>query len=231
MLRTYFVSINFIFNEGIGFAPVKQEVVVEDAPVANINFQPIKANVNGRVECLDKKKCAPVQVKLTSTHPQVAARKQVEVQEDGKFEFKSVLPSNYKIEISRDQRCWEKQSETLDVSSDIENIVFKQLGYYLTVNSGHSTTLVISGPNGKIVQEASIKKGENVICVKTNDAVSLSTKGCEEFEITPGKVDLRESNLPTVTLKPVRYRVSGKVKTKKPISDVGLVAKVWKISF
>ena len=109
---------------------------VEDAPVSNINFQPIKANVNGRVECLDKKNCAPVRVHLTSTHPQVSARKQVDVEGDGKFQFKSVLPSNYKIEISKDQRCWEKQFETLDVSSDIDNVVFKQLGVYLTINSG-----------------------------------------------------------------------------------------------
>ena len=199
---------------------------VEDAPVSNINFQPIKANVNGRVECLDKQNCAPVRVQLTSTHPQVSARKQVDVEGDGKFQFKSVLPSNYKIEISKDQRCWEKQFETLDVSSDIDNIVFKQLGVYLTINSGHATTLILTGANGKIIQEEAIKKGENVICVKTNDIVSLSTKGCEEFEISPNSVDLKKSSLPTVTLKPIRYRVSGKVKTKKNIADVGLVAKV-----
>ena len=163
---------------------------------------------------------------MTSTHPQVSARKQVEVEGDGKFQFKSVLPSNYKIEISKDQRCWEKQFETLDVSSDIDNIVFKQLGVYLTINSGHATTLILTGANGKIIQEEAIKKGENVICVKTNDIVSLSTKGCEEYEISPNSVDLKKSSFPTVTLKPIRYRVSGKVKTKKNIADVGLVAKV-----
>ena len=215
-----------IFKTGIGFAPVKQEVIVEDVTVSNINFQPIKANVKGRVECLDKKNCAPVRVQLTSTHPQVSARKQVEVEGDGKFQFKSVLPSNYKLEISKDQRCWEKQSETLDVSNDIDNIVFKQLGVYLTINSGHATTLVLTGADGKIVQEAAIKKGENVLCVKTNELVSLSTKGCKEFEINPSSIDLQNSGLPTVTLKPIRYRVSGKVKTKKIIADLGLVAKV-----
>ena len=163
---------------------------------------------------------------MTSTHPQVSSRKEIEVKGDGKFQFTSVLPSTYKIEVSKDNRCWEKQSQQLDVSSNIDNIIFQQLGYYLTVNSGHSTTLVLSGPNGKTVQEASVRKGENLICVKTNNIVSLSTKGCEEFEITPSKVNLQDENLPNVHLKPIRYRVSGSVKTKKSISDVGLVAKV-----
>ena len=34
-------------SRGIGFAPVKQTVRVSDSPVADINFQPIKATVAG----------------------------------------------------------------------------------------------------------------------------------------------------------------------------------------
>jgi hypothetical protein len=218
------LTIYFCACIGIGFAPIKQEVNVEDGPVSNINFQPIKAELKGKVECIEKQKCSPVQVMLTST--QVSSRKEIEVKGDGKFQFSSVIPSTYKIEVSKDNRCWEKQSQQLDVSSNIDNIMFRQLGYYLTVNSGHSTTLVLSGPNGKTIQEEFVRKGENVICVKTNNIVSLSTKGCEEFEITPSKVNLQDESLPTVNLKPIRYRVSGSVKTKKPISDIGLVAKV-----
>ena len=35
-------------SRGIGFAPVKQVVAVTDSPVADINFQPIKANIGGQ---------------------------------------------------------------------------------------------------------------------------------------------------------------------------------------
>ena len=214
------------FLSGIGFAPVKQEVTVQDGPVANINFQPIKADLKGKVECLEGQKCAPVQVMLSSTHSQVVARKQIEVKGDGKFQFSSVLPATYKIEVSNDNRCWEKQSQQLVVSNSVDNIVFKQLGYYVTVNSRHATTLVLAIPDGKTPQEVSIRKGENLICVKSDKIVSLSTQGCEEFEIIPNKINLEDTVLPTVTLKPIRYRVSGHVRTKKTISDIGLIAKV-----
>ena len=218
--------IAYHLKSGIGFAPVKQEVTVEDAPVSNINFQPIKAELNGKVECLEKAKCDPVQVSLSSTYTNVVATKEQIVKGDGKFKFTSVLPATYKIQVSKDGRCWEKELQQLDVSSNIDNIVFKQLGYYINVNSGHSTTLILSGPDGEKIQEVSVEKGENVICVKTNKIVSLSTEGCEEFNISPNKINLLDSNLPTVTLKPVRYQVSGSIKTKKNIPDIGLVAKV-----
>ena len=39
-------------SRGIGFAPVKQTVRVSDSPVADINFQPIKATVAGN--CREK---------------------------------------------------------------------------------------------------------------------------------------------------------------------------------
>lgn len=163
---------------------------------------------------------------LTSTLSQVAAEKEMEIKADGKFHFSSVLPATYKIDVSKDGRCWEKQSQHLDVSSNIDNIVFKQLGYYVTVKSGYSTTLIFSETDGKVIQEASIRKGDNVICVKTNKIASLTTKGCEEFDISPSKLNLEDPNLATVTLKPIRYRVSGNIKTKKSISDLGLLAKV-----
>ena len=182
--------------------------------------------MNGKVECLEKAKCDPVQVSLSSTYTNVVATKEQIVKGDGKFKFTSVLPATYKIQVSKDGRCWEKEVQQLDVSSNIDDIVFKQLGYYINVNSGHSTTLVLSGPDGEKIQEVSVEKGENAICVKTNKIVSLSTKGCEEFNISPNKINLLDSNLPTVTLKPVRYQVSGSIKTKKNIPDIGLVAKV-----
>ena len=163
---------------------------------------------------------------ISSTSSQVIGRKQVDVKGDGQFQFSSVLPATYSIEISEDTRCWEKQSQQLVVSSDIDNIIFKQLGYYVTVNSRHATVLAFTNKDGKTFQEVSIRKGENVICVNSNDIVSLSTKGCEEFDIVPNKINLKDIDLTSVTLKPIRYRVSGKVETKKIISDLGLTAKV-----
>ena len=44
-------------SRGIGFAPVKQTVRVSDSPVADINFQPIKATVAGN--CREKCKNVP----------------------------------------------------------------------------------------------------------------------------------------------------------------------------
>ena len=182
--------------------------------------------MKGKVECLDRRNCAPVNVILSSTHSQGVARKQIEVKGDGKFHFTSVLPAAYKLAVSEDNRCWETPTQELLVSSNIDNIIFKQLGYYVTVNSRYSTTLLLSNQEDKQIQEVSIRKGENVICVKSNKMVSLSTRGCEEFEIMPNKINLADEVFPTVTMKPIRYRVSGNVKAKKEIADLGLTAKV-----
>ena len=91
--------------------------------------------------------------------------------------------------------------------------------------------LPINKQNRKTAEETiyPIQKGENKICVKSGGKVSLSTKdSCEEFDITPhSQIDLSVNDIfpMTINLKPIRYRVSGMVKTKKEIPDIALIAK------
>ena len=68
--------------------------------------------------------------------------------------------------------------------------------------------------------------GSNVVCVKSLDnEVRLKTKGCEEFEINPDTLDLKNLDRTKVNLKPVKYSVSGRISSKEKIPDLKVLAK------
>jgi hypothetical protein len=94
------------------------------------------------------------------------------------------------------------------------------------VHSIRPATLVLSDKDGTPVEEVTVQRGESLVCLKSQSFVEFSTKGCEEFEITPAQIvdpASIDSNF-RVTLKPVKFQVSGRISSKNPISDLKLVA-------
>jgi hypothetical protein len=209
----------------IGFAPLEHKVKVVDKPLANLNFHAIKADIEGHIQCLASNCGTGLEVTLSleGFNPQ-----RQPISPDGKFKFTGVLPATYTLAVSEDGRCWERPVQQISVSKDVKDIVFKQIGKYITVDSTRSTLLIIQGIKSKQTQETVIVDGHNVICVKGQDTdVTLTTKGCEEFEINPDQLDLKEvSNGGLhVDLRPTKYSVTGRISSKSKIADLKLVAK------
>lgn len=50
----YFVAVDSIEQAKIGFAPLEHRAKVVDKPLADLNFHAIKANIEGKVQCLGK---------------------------------------------------------------------------------------------------------------------------------------------------------------------------------
>jgi hypothetical protein len=85
---------------------------------------------------------------------------------------------------------------------------------------------VLSDESGNPVEEVVLGKGDNSVCLKSQKTVRFSTKGCEEFEIEPERIE-DPSSLESdfkVVLKPTKYQVSGRIASKNPIPDLKLVA-------
>lgn len=147
--------------------------------------------------------------------------------DNGAFKFIGVLPATYTVSISDGGKCWEEPVKKISVSKDVKDVFFKQIGFYVTVESSRSTLMTIHGVKSKQSQEVVISKGNNVICVKGQDKdVTLATQGCEEFDITPSTLNLDNLKGVVVQLKPVKYSVSGRILSKQQkIPDLKLLAK------
>ena len=148
--------------------------------------------------------------------------------QNSNFKFTGVLPGSYILKISDNDKCWDEVSKTISVSENVKNIVFQQVGYYVSVESSRSTQLEIKGIKSKQIQMIAVNQGQTMICVKTTDPeIVFETKGCEEFEINPMSLNLKSNGEPlTISLKPIKYSISGKVKTESgKISDLNMVAK------
>ena len=58
-----------------------------------------------------------------------------------------------------------------------------------------------------------------------DNEVKFQTKGCEEFEISPDTLNLKNLDNIKINLKPVKFRVSGRVASKETIPDLKVLAK------
>ena len=72
----------------------------------------------------------------------------------GKFKFTGVLPATYTLSITENGRCWDEPVKKVSVSKDVKDLVFKQVGRYITVDSTKATLLTIEGRKTKKMQEA-----------------------------------------------------------------------------
>jgi len=230
-------------SRGIGFAPVKQTVRVSDSPVADINFQPIKATVAGVVTVLNQfSSDSALEVTLKSKDRIAGGevkkqtirldKKSGSTKSSGKFVFSNVLPGTYIMSVassgSSNRICWSKPVQEVTVSSDISDIAFEQLGFYAMVESPHPTTLIINNKSSGS-QESALKRGVNKVCVENKNwdgvaGFTLSTRGCEKFEITPNAIDSNAADV-KIVLKPTHYQVSGRIFSKESIPKLELNVK------
>ncbi len=215
----YKVSVAISKQAKIGFAPLEHKVKVTDAPVGNLNFHAIKADIEGKVICLGSTCESPTHVTLSLDRRVVS---KAEVKKDGAFKFTGVLPATYTLSVTEDGICWDEAVKKISVSKDIKDVTFKQIGHYLTTLSTRPTLMVIEGAKSKERQEVNLAAGNNVICVKIlDDQINFQTKGCEEFEIKPQSLSLKAKMDEIIHLKSVKYSVSGRILSgSKPAQDL-----------
>lgn len=108
------------------------------------------ADIEGKVKCLGN--CGTnleVTLSLDGSNPVT-----VPVTSTGQFKFSNVLPATYTLAISEDGKCWEEPVKKIAVSKNVKDILFKQIGHYITLDSTRSTLLHIQGLKTKFSQEA-----------------------------------------------------------------------------
>ena len=140
-----------------GFAPLVHNVRVTDKPLGSLNFKPVKADIEGKVQCLGKKGCSAHSIEVTLSL-EGSASQTSKVNNAGELKFTGVLPATYTLSISEGGICWEKQEQKISVSKDVKDIVFKQIGKYISVDTTRSTLLQINDLNAKLVQEVQLGK-------------------------------------------------------------------------
>jgi len=225
----YTVSVEVSATEQakIGFAPLENRAIVSDSPIGDLNFHAIKADIEGRVQCLAEDCGSILEVSLMLDER--ILKKTLVSAENGAYKFTGVLPNTYTLSISDDGKCWKEPVKKVSVSEDVKNVDFQQVGHFISVSSTRKTLMLIEGAKSKELQEVVIAKGNNIICVKSMDnEVKFKTQGCEEFEISPSDtLNLKslEKNS-KINLKAVKYSVSGRVNSKESkISDLKVIAK------
>ena len=100
--------------------------------------------------------------------------------------------------------------------------VAKRLDQFHSILGGPKTeknTLLISLPlfsetQSSGSQESALKRGVNKVCVENKNwdgvaGFTLSTRGCEKFEITPNAIDSNAADV-KIVLKPTHYQVAFK---------------------
>ena len=78
----------------------------------------------------------------------------------GAYKFTGVLPNTYTLSISEDGKCWEEPVKRVPVSEDVKDVVFKQVGHLISVNSPRQSLMVIEGIKSKELQEVVIAQGK-----------------------------------------------------------------------
>ena len=78
---------------------------------------------------------------------------------NGNYKFSGVLPNTYTLSISDDGKCWEEPVKKISVSENVKDIIFKQIGHFISVTSTQHTLMVIEGVKSKELQEVVIAQG------------------------------------------------------------------------
>jgi len=201
---------------GIVFAPLSLDISVTDKPVSNLYFSPVRVTVSGQVKCLGS--CPDLSITLK---PEGFGQDTTVVAQNGAFNFENQLPGSYVVVVDETGLCWDNSMVTFNIESDpIDNLVFKQSGWIMDVQSSHETVLRYS--DTKDVQgELDIPIGHSSHCMPSPGPYKLSTSSCHIFQ--PDTTSSSWSSGQEVRLRAVRHLVSGRVTSVEEIPDLQMM--------
>ncbi|XP_002975824.2 nodal modulator 1 [Selaginella moellendorffii] len=220
---------------GLLFSPQHLDVVVA-APVVDIVFLQAQVSISGHVMC--KSQCSPgISIVLVDTQGGDKIVYQL-TDTQNHFKFENVLPGQYKLEVTKegglgdDEWCWEQKVVSVDVtSSDIEDIVFVQKGYWLRIKATHPTKAFIVHDNKDPVP-LEITSGWQKVCVESPGIHELHFLwACVSFGAPIFSFDT--SNPRRINLVAEKYLLSGHIDVYSPLYpganklEQKLLVEVW----
>ncbi|CAD5114951.1 DgyrCDS3985 [Dimorphilus gyrociliatus] len=193
--------------------PAKYPIKVVDKPMSNIRFTMFLATVKGNVKCLDK--CENVQVVLIGEERRLGTVK------GNSFELLEVIPGDYKIEIVQDKFCWKQDSVKVKIiNENIDNVLFEQTGYRLTITTSHDTKVHIT-QNDALVKEVQLRTGSNFECVPKKGQYVLRPKSCHQFEQAQYSWDTSSGH--GIAFNAVAHLFQGEIRSQSKVSDMEIV--------
>jgi len=209
-------STNVDEQMGIVFAPITLDISVTDKPVSNLYFSPVRVTVSGQVECLGS--CPDLSVTLK---PEGFGQDTTVVAQNGAFSFENQLPGSYVVVVDETGLCWDNSMVSFNIESDpVDNLVFKQTGWMMDVQSTHETVLKYSDSKD-LNGELDIPIGHSTHCMPSPGSYKLTTSSCHIFN--PDTSSSSWSSGQEVRLRAVRHLVSGRVTSVEEIPDLQMM--------
>jgi len=204
---------------GIVFAPITLDISVTDTPISNMYFSPVRVTVSGTVKCIGS--CPDLSVTLK---PEGFGQDSTVVAQNGAFSFENQLPGSYMVVVDETGLCWENNMVTFNIESDpVDNLVFKQTGWIMDVQSTHETVLKYSDSKD-LSGELDIPIGHSSHCMPSSGSYKLTTSSCHIFQ--PDTTSSSWSSGQEVRLRAVRHLVSGRVTSVEQIPDLQMMVTV-----
>eukprot|EP00096_Caligus_rogercresseyi_P010264 TRINITY_DN3679_c0_g2_i1.p1 TRINITY_DN3679_c0_g2~~TRINITY_DN3679_c0_g2_i1.p1 ORF type:complete len:1095 (+),score=317.77 TRINITY_DN3679_c0_g2_i1:50-3334(+) len=204
-----------------GFSPVEHVVLVEDRPVSELEFTPIKVKVGGSVLTTVSGVATKVLLASRDMEDMVLS---ADVSANGEFFIDNVLPGMYTASVSGedgDIRCWEAPTQSLSISEDLRDIKFVQKGFKVDIKASHDVKIYL----GKKI-EMDLLLGSNTVCIE-NESFGMEIipdDSCHRFSVSPNIIqsDTREVNIQAKT-----HKISGYIRSKSQVPDlnIGLTAR------
>ncbi|GFW16883.1 nodal modulator 2 [Trichonephila clavipes] len=200
---------------GLKFMPEKYSVQVIDEPILNVQFKQFRAEVKGKVKCIEN--CNGIILDLaplSHDRPHLTAN----VGEDGSFEFEKCLPGNYILSIIKDEWCFQSKTIKFTITDkDITNLELHQTGFQISIMLTHASTFKVKYPSGEF-HDVDLHTAKNVLCLPEKGVYDFIPVGCHLYKKDVFKFDT--SNPVEITLSPTKHLVTGNILTELNVTDI-----------
>ncbi|KAL1464886.1 hypothetical protein WDU94_004493 [Cyamophila willieti] len=202
---------------GLQFAPLKREVIVRNSVVTGINFSQLKAQLKGKVQCLDPELCVNFVLHLRN----IATDQTVYdvVVKQGEYSVANMLPGEYEVILQNGgEWCWDQESVRVTVDSLVaEAPPLKQTGVAVSFVSSHATKVKYQMESQNVSGEFNLSEGVTSTCVPRNGKYLFTPVSCHGYEQTHYKW---QSGQGPVTLSAITHQFISKIVTDNPVNDL-----------
>ncbi|XP_074594811.1 BOS complex subunit NOMO3 [Brevipalpus obovatus] len=208
------------------FSPKHLEVDIVDKPILNLIFRQFAASIKGNVILKDVKASArDIRVTLIDSETQKQVDSVVPDAETKNFQFATVFPGKYVINISKDKNtwCWKTESVRVAVEeSDITGIKFEQEGFILAMVSSHPVEIEVEHPKFKEIIQIVEAQHSVVKCLPESGTYKLNPVSCHVFVDENGKRQpfswTTSSSKNNIILRASEHQLTGSAQTIVPIN-------------
>ncbi|GBN80464.1 Nodal modulator 2 [Araneus ventricosus] len=205
---------------GLKFVPEKYTIEVVDDPVLNIAFKQFRAELKGKVKCIES--CSGVTLDLaplSHDRPHLTAT----VNEGGAFEFEKCLPGNYILSVIKEEWCFQSKTIKFTITDkDITNLELHQTGFQISIILTHASTFKVKYPSGEF-HDVDLHASKNVLCLPEKGIYDFVPVGCHLYKKDAFKFDT--SNPAEITLSPTKHLVTGNILTELNVTDIKVYVK------